>query len=102
KLGVLFRPRRGLVLGLVLTALGGGFVLLSALVAARIPAWLVGTAGLALIAGHNLLDLAPTTAGLMPPLLGILVRPGMVPLPGGMMALVGYPLLPWFAVVAAA
>jgi uncharacterized membrane protein len=100
KFGVLFHPSPGLVLGLVLTALGGGLVLLSALVAARAPAWLVGAVGLAIITGHNFLDLAPTTAGSLPPFLGFLVRPGIVPLPGGMMALVGYPLLPWFAVVA--
>jgi uncharacterized membrane protein len=100
KFGVLFRPSPGLVLGLVLTALGGGFVLLSALVAARVPAWLIGAAGLAIIAGNNLLDLAPPTAVSMPPLLGFLMRPDMVALPGGMLALVGYPLLPWFAVVA--
>jgi uncharacterized membrane protein len=101
KFGVLFRPNPGLLFGLVLSSIGGSFVLLSALVAARVPAWLVGAAGVTIITGHNLLDLVPpATAGSLPPLVGFLLRPGVTPLPGGMTAFVGYPLLPWFAVVA--
>src|SRR4051812_37550428 len=39
KWGLLFRPSPGLLLGLVLWSIGGSFVLLSAFVAARVPAW---------------------------------------------------------------
>ena len=101
KWGLLFRPGPGLLLGLVLWAIGGSFVLLSAFVAARVPAWVVGAVGLVIIACHNLLDLvSPGAAGSLRPLVGFLLRPGMIQLPGGVAVLVGYPLLPWFAVVA--
>ena len=101
KFGLLFRPSPGLLFGLVLWSIGGSFVLLSALVAARVPAWFVGAAGLAIIAGHNLLDLVPpAAAGSLRPLAVFLLRPGVVQLPGGVTAIVGYPLVPWFAVVA--
>jgi uncharacterized membrane protein len=101
KFGILFRPSPGLLLGLVLWSIGGSFVLLSAFVAVRVPAWFVGAAGLAIIAGHNLLDLVPPDAARsMGPLARFLLRPGIVQIPGGVTAFVGYPLLPWFAVVA--
>ncbi len=35
------------------------------------------------------------------PLAVLLFRPGVLPLPGGVSLLVGYPLLPWFGVIAA-
>jgi uncharacterized membrane protein len=101
KFGLTFRPGTGQLLGLVLWSIGGSFILLSAPVAARVPARFVGLAGLAIIAGHNLLDLLPPGAlGPLGPIVGFLMRPGLVPLPGGVTALVGYPLVPWFAVVA--
>lgn len=101
KFGLLFRPSPGLLLGLVLWSLGGSFVLLSAFAAMRVPAWLVGALGLAIIAGHNLLDLvSPGAVGPLQPLVVLLLRPGAIPMPGGVTAVVGYPLLPWFGVVA--
>jgi uncharacterized membrane protein len=101
KFGLLFRPAPSLLLGLVLWSIGGAFVLLSVLVAARVPARVVGFAGLIIIAGHNLFDLVPPDANGALRLFGaFLLRPGAIPLPGGVTALVGYPLLPWFGVVA--
>lgn len=102
KFGLLFRFSPGLLLGLVLWSIGGSFVLLAAFVAARAPARLVGLVGLVLIAGHNLLDLLPPGgAGSLRLPVGFLLRPGVLPLPGGWTVFVGYPLLPWFGVVAA-
>jgi uncharacterized membrane protein len=100
KFGLLFKFPPSLFFGAVLTSIGGSFVLLSLFVAARVPAWFVGTVGLAIIAGHNLLDLAPPSLFSLS-LVGLLLRPGIVTLPGGATAFVAYPLLPWFAVVAA-
>ncbi|MGE3820929.1 MAG: DUF1624 domain-containing protein [Isosphaeraceae bacterium] len=101
KFGILFRLNPSLLLGLVLWSIGGSFVLLSGLVAARVPARVVGVLGLVVIAGHNLLDLAPPDfGGPLRPLLNFLLRPGFLALPGGVSFLVGYPLLPWFGVVA--
>ena len=60
--------------------------------------------GVLLIATHNLLDLygfSPDALGPFQPLGVLLLRPGRLPLPGGVNAMVGYPLLPWLGVVAA-
>ena len=45
KFGLLFRPNPSLFLGIVLWSIGGSFVLLSAFVAARVPARPSGAAG---------------------------------------------------------
>lgn len=99
--GILFRFNPNSPLCLVLWSLGGSFVLLSAFVALPLPAWVVGVSGLVIIAGHNLLDLVPLgSVGALQPLVSLLLRPGVAALPGGVTALVGYPVLPWFGVVA--
>ncbi|APW62391.1 DUF1624 domain-containing protein [Paludisphaera borealis] len=101
KFGLLFRLNPSLLLGIVLWSIGGSFVLLSAFVAARVPARFVGALGLVVIACHNLFDLVPPdVGGLLRPLVNFLLRPGMTELPGGMTVFIGYPLIPWFAVVA--
>jgi uncharacterized membrane protein len=101
KFGLMFKPAPTFLLGVVLWSIGGAFILLSALVAARVPARFVGIVGLAIIASHNLFDLVPPGAlGALRPFAAFLLRPGMIALPGGLTMLVGYPLLPWFAVVA--
>ncbi|WP_165249716.1 DUF1624 domain-containing protein [Paludisphaera soli] len=101
KFGLFFRPSPSLLVGLVLWAIGGAFVLLSAFVATRTPGWVVGLIGAAVIALHNGFDrLPPDLGGALRPLATFLLRPGEYPLPGGMTAFIGYPLLPWFAVVA--
>lgn len=102
KFGLLFRVNPGFLLGLVLYSIGGSFILLSAFVAARVPGRVVGAVGLAIIVGHNLLDRLPTgSPGGSGLLSGLFLRPGIIALPGGLSAFVGYPLLPWFGVVAA-
>jgi uncharacterized membrane protein len=102
KLGLSFLPDPGFFLALVFWSLGGSFVLLSACVAARVPARVVGVVGMTLIATLNLLDgLSPDAAGPVRPLVVLLLKPGIIRGPGGVSLLVGYPLLPWFGVVAA-
>jgi uncharacterized membrane protein len=101
KFGLLFALNPSLLFGLVLWSIGGSFVLLSVFVAGRVPVWIVGVLGLAIIACHNLFDLAPPeVARFFEPLTPLLLRPGVIQLPGGVTAFVGYPLLPWFGVVA--
>lgn len=102
KFGILFRLNPGFLLGLVLWSIGGSFVLLSAFVAARVPVWLVGAIGVVIVGGrHPINGPALASAGPFGAALNFLLNPGLIPLPGGMKALIGYPLLPWFGVVAA-
>jgi uncharacterized membrane protein len=102
KLGIMFHPLPNHFLGLVLWSIGGSFILLSAFVAARIPPRIIGAIGLAIIAGHNLLDPAlASISGPLQPLVRLLLRPGVIEGPAGITAFVGYPLLPWFGVIAA-
>ncbi|WP_165064654.1 DUF1624 domain-containing protein [Paludisphaera rhizosphaerae] len=101
KLGLFFRPNPSLLLGLVFWSLGGSFVILGVLLALRAPAWFDGLLGLAIVVGHNALDaLSPGVGGVLRPAVSFLFRPGVVGLPGGVTLLVGYPVLPWFGVVA--
>lgn len=86
------------VLLLVLWVLGGCMILLAALVWLP-PAMLAGLS-LLLIAGHDLLDgIAPQRFGAAAPLWNILHQPGGFGL-GGVIVVVGYPLVPWVAVMA--
>jgi uncharacterized membrane protein len=101
KFGMLFRPNPSLLLGLVLWSIGGSFILLAAFVAARAPTWLVGILGAVILGAHNLFDsLSPGSPGIPQPLYGLLLRPGGVRLPGELTAIIGYPLIPWFGIVA--
>ncbi|MDG3004168.1 DUF1624 domain-containing protein [Paludisphaera mucosa] len=101
KLGLFFRFDPNFYLGLVLWSIGGAFILLSPFVAARASAWLIGAIGLLIVVGHNALDaIPPDVGGALRPVVNFLFRPGVIALPGGMRAFVGYPLLPWFGVVA--
>jgi uncharacterized membrane protein len=84
---------------LVLWVLGLSMVVLAALV--WLPPRVVLAGSLAVIAGHNLLD--PIRAADLGDLAGVwrvLHEPGLLPL-GGIVALLGYPLVPWCAVMAA-
>ena len=79
----------------VLWALGWAMIALSGLV--WLPAPLVTAFGIAMIAGHNLLDPIRSTS----PLWSILHSPGFV-LPGpDHVVFVAYPLIPWIGVTAA-
>jgi uncharacterized membrane protein len=97
-----FNPAPTTILLTVLWSIGGSFVLLSGLV--YLPGRVLGAFGVLLIATHNLLDLNALSAGALnalQPLSTFLLRPGLVSLPGDVSLIVGYPVLPWFGVVAA-
>ena len=84
----------------VLWALGWSMVALAALV--RLPAWLVGAAGVAMVALHNLTDaVAPAAFGPLAPLWTFLHQPGLVFATPRAVVLAAYPLVPWVGVVAA-
>ncbi len=81
---------------LVLWVLGWSMLLMAAL--AGLPPVVIGAAALTLIAGHNLTDaVSPAAFGVLAPLWQFLHVPGFL-WPGG--TLIGYPLVPWFAVMA--
>jgi len=81
---------------LVLWALGLSMIVLAALV--HLPRWLVLAGSLLMIATHDLLDgVAPERLGVLAPLWHVLHVPGFV-VPGKLF--VGYPLVPWVAVMA--
>ena len=86
------------VLLLVLWVLGGCMVGLALLVWLPLPV-LLGSS-VALIAGHNLLDrIAAARFGSAAPLWNLLHQPGVFKL-AGVPFIVGYPLVPWVAVMA--
>jgi uncharacterized membrane protein len=99
KFGVLFNPAPKTIFLLVLWSIGGSFVLMSALV--FVPSRVVGMLGVLVIAAHNLIGLDMFSSGALQPLATLLLRPGLLSLPGGVSVMIGYPLLPWFGVVAA-
>lgn len=81
---------------LVLWVLGWSMLLMAAL--AGLPPAVIGAVALTLIAGHNLTDaVSPAAFGVLAPLWQFLHVPGFL-WPGGL--LIGYPLVPWFAVMA--
>jgi uncharacterized membrane protein len=86
------------VLLLVFWALGGCMILMAALV--WIPIRALAVLSVATIALHNLLDgIQPARFGSAAPLWNVIHQPGAFPL-GGMLMIVGYPLVPWVAVMA--
>lgn len=100
--GLYFNPAPSLVFLLVLWSIGGSFLLLSGLT--YVPSRVVGMLGVLLIAAHNLIDslaISPVALGPFQHLATLLFRPGLLPPLGIVNILVGYPLLPWFGVVAA-
>jgi len=81
---------------LVLWALGLSMIVMAALV--HLPRIAVAAGSLAMIATHNLLDgIRPGDLGALAPLWHVLHVPGFV-IPGKLF--VGYPLVPWVAVMA--
>jgi uncharacterized membrane protein len=80
-------------------ALGVSMVALAGLMA--LPRPVVGAIGVAVVAGHDLLDgVAPAALGSWSWLFRLLHVQGPVVLPGGMQFVVLYPVLPWIGVLA--
>ena len=84
----------------VLWALGWSMIALAAMVRLR-PAT-AGILGIAMIAGHNLLDpIRPAAFGALAPIWTILHVQGFVLNAPGRVVLAAYPLIPWIGVMAA-
>jgi uncharacterized membrane protein len=79
----------------VLWALGWAMIVLSALV--YLPAWVVGTFGVVMIATHNLFDSVDSAN----PLWTILHSPNFIVNKPGRIVLLAYALIPWVGVTAA-
>jgi uncharacterized membrane protein len=94
-LGLQFNFDYHLTLLDVLWALGWAMIVLSGLV--HLPAWLVTTFGVVLIAGHNLLDRIQSSN----PVWTILHSPNFVLTTPQHSVFVAYPLIPWVGVTAA-
>jgi uncharacterized membrane protein len=102
RLGLFFDPIFAPLILTVLWSIGASFVLLAGLV--FLPSRVVGAFGVLLIATHGLADAfapGPDAPAATQAAFRFLLRPGPLPLPGGVVAIVGYPLLPWFGIVAA-
>ena len=84
----------------VLWAIGWSMVALAGLV--FLPRWLIGAIGVAMIAGHDLLDgIRAEGSGPLSMIWHILHQQGFLPMPGGFVLFVLYPLVPWIGVMAA-
>jgi uncharacterized membrane protein len=88
------------VLALILWAIGWSMIALAGLI--YLPRVAIGAIGVGMIAGHNLLDGVQVGGdGVGALLWRVLHVPGFVPLPGGFVLFLGYPLVPWIGVMAA-
>src|SRR5262249_45391918 len=86
----------------VLWSIGASFVVLAGLV--FLPSRVVGALGALLMVTHGLAGGFLAGAGTPTASQAVgapLLRPGVLPLPGGVNVAVGFPLLPWLGVVAA-
>src|SRR5262249_39316489 len=102
RLGLFFEFLSAPVILTVLWSIGASFVVLAGLV--FLPSRVIGALGVLLIATHGLAGGVSPGAGTSAAAQAagaLLLRPGLWPLPDGVPVLVGYPLLPWFGVVAA-
>lgn len=98
--GMAFAIDYHFVWSLVLWALGWSMIALAALI--YLPDWALATFSLLMIALHNLLDpIQPAALGKLAWLWNVLHRPGVIQLSHDRLALVGYPLVPWIAVMSA-
>lgn len=83
---------------IVLWALGWAMIVLAGLI--YLPTWALVTVGVAMVAGHNLLDgIAATAFGALAPLWTVLHVPGFL-ITGPHTVFVTYPLVPWMGVTA--
>lgn len=83
---------------IVLWALGWAMIVLAGLI--YLPTWALVAVGVAMVAGHNLLDgIAPAAFGALAPLWTVLHVPGFL-VTGPHTVFVTYPLVPWLGVTA--
>jgi uncharacterized membrane protein len=83
----------------VLWALGWAMIALAGLI--WLPVWIIATVGIAMVAGHNLLDgISPSAFGVWAPLWTILHAPGILLNTGHSVAVISYVLIPWIGVTA--
>lgn len=83
---------------IVLWALGWAMIVLAGLI--YLPTWALVAVGVAMVAGHNLLDgIAPGAFGAFAPLWTVLHVPGFL-VTGPHTVFVTYPLVPWLGVTA--
>jgi uncharacterized membrane protein len=92
----------------VIWAIGLSMILLAMMVGCRMSSCGIGGIGALIVIGHNVLDLAGPALGSGPPgmrvmpewLIHVLFRPGAISVTDGVTWFVGYPLLPWFGIMA--
>ena len=83
----------------VLWALGWAMIALAGLI--WLPDWAIAAIGVAMVAGHNLLDgISATAFGSWAPLWSILHAPGIILNNGRSVVVVSYVLIPWVGVTA--
>jgi uncharacterized membrane protein len=83
----------------VIWALGVSMMVLAGLIYLPMPA--VAAVGIAMIVGHNLLDgITPESLGAWGPLWALLHVQTGLPLGGGQVFFIAYPLIPWIGVMA--
>jgi uncharacterized membrane protein len=88
-----------MLLGLIFWAIGWSMIALAALI--YLPRAVIGGLGVGMIALHNLLDgVQIPGGGALSIVWSVLHQPGIQLLPGGLILLVGYPLIPWVGVMA--
>jgi uncharacterized membrane protein len=83
----------------VLWALGWAMIALAGMI--WLPAWAIAAIGVAMVAGHNLLDgISASSFGNWAPLWSVLHTPGIVLNNGRSVAVISYVLIPWVGVTA--
>jgi uncharacterized membrane protein len=82
----------------VIYAIGGGLVVLS--LVSRLPVKWVGTIGLVMVFGHNLLQSVPAFGSPAAQFgWALLFRPNLFPISPSFTVLVAYPLIPWLGIL---
>lgn len=106
RLFLFFNWTPALLFLLVFWSIGMSMIILAALVKCRVPPRWIAALGAVIVLGHNLLDLAGVplitseSSVAQTTLVTLLLRPGiLVPVPGASW-IVGYPVLPWFGIMA--
>jgi uncharacterized membrane protein len=100
RLGWTFSLRFNHLVLQVIFAIGAAMMALALLV--HLPRWAIAAAGIAMIAGHNMLDgVKAGEFGAAAPIWNVLHQPGPLMLSPDVSLFVLYPLIPWIGVMAA-